>query len=137
VGRPLLLPLSGYGHETQLRQTYLDRFKEYPDYMAQETYAEVFSESRIERARSTDPQKVIKAIESEPLAWETPRGWKIMRKRITLLWRMFGVKPCSVTSMVSRFSRICRPYGGTDLQNPEELKAVRDSYEKRMKEAKK
>lgn len=36
-------------------KTYLDRFKEYPDYMAEETYAGVyFLKAAIERAGTTD-----------------------------------------------------------------------------------
>ncbi len=49
--------------------------------MAQETYAGVyFLKAALERARTTDAQKVIKAIETELLAWENPEGWKIIRK---------------------------------------------------------
>lgn len=59
---------------------YYERFKEYPDYMAGETYAGVqFIKAAVERAGTTDPDKLIKAVESRPLAWETPEGWKIMR----------------------------------------------------------
>jgi len=62
-------------------KAYYDRFKEYPDYMAGETYAGVyFIKAAVERAGSTDPEMIIKAVEKEPLAWETPEGWKIMRK---------------------------------------------------------
>jgi len=121
-------------------KTYLDRFKEYPDYMAQETYAGVyFLKAAIERARTTDPQKLIKAIESEPLAWETPEGWKIMRKGDhsvveDVVWgeTMFSEKygfAVLKNLQAIQAEQICR--------TPEELKAVRDSYEKRMKEAKK
>ena len=121
-------------------KSYMDRFKEYPDYMAQETYAGVyFLKAAIERARSTDPQKLIKAIESEPLAWETPEGWKIMRKEDhsvvedvvwgeTLFSDKYGFAVLKNLQAIQA-EQICR--------TPEELKAVRDSYEKRMKEAKK
>lgn len=62
-------------------KVYQERFKEYPDYMAEETYAGVyFLKAAIERAGTTDTEKVIAAVEKEPLAWETPEGWKIMRK---------------------------------------------------------
>ena len=58
---------------------YYDRFKEYPDYMAAETYAGVyFIKSAVERAGTTNTEKIIQAVEKEPLAWETPEGWKIM-----------------------------------------------------------
>jgi branched-chain amino acid transport system substrate-binding protein len=59
---------------------YFERYKEYPDYMAEETYAGVyFLKAAVERARSTDADAIIKAVEREPLAWPTPEGWKIMR----------------------------------------------------------
>src|SRR5271157_5917760 len=62
-------------------KNYLERFKEYPDYMAEETYAGVyFIKAAVERAGSVDAHRVIAAVEREPLAWETPEGWKIMRK---------------------------------------------------------
>ncbi len=61
-------------------KAYYERFKEYPDYMAGETYAGVqFIKAAVERAGTTDPDKLIKAVEGRPLAWETPEGWKIMR----------------------------------------------------------
>jgi len=61
-------------------KAYYDRFKEYPDYMAGETYAGVqFIKAAVERAGTTDPQALIKAVEREPLAWESPGGWKVMR----------------------------------------------------------
>jgi branched-chain amino acid transport system substrate-binding protein len=61
-------------------QTYYDRFKEYPDYMAGETYAGVyFIKAAVERAGSVEMDEVIQAVEREPLAWETPEGWKVMR----------------------------------------------------------
>lgn len=62
-------------------KAYLDRFKEYPDYMAGETYAGIyFIKAALERAGTTDAEKLIEAVEKEPLAWETPEGWKTMRK---------------------------------------------------------
>lgn len=58
---------------------YHDRFKEYPDYMAAETYAGIyFIKAAVERAGTTNAEKIIAAVEKEPLAWETPEGWKIM-----------------------------------------------------------
>lgn len=60
--------------------TYLKKFNEYPDYMAGESYAAVyFLKAAIERAGSIDSDTVVQAVEKEPLAWETPEGWKIMR----------------------------------------------------------
>ena len=61
-------------------KAYQDNFKEYPDYMAGETYAGVyFIKAAVERAGTTDTEAIIKALEKEPLAWETPEGWKVMR----------------------------------------------------------
>ncbi len=59
---------------------YYEKYKEYPDYMAEETYAGVyFIKAAVERAGSTQAEAVIKAVEKEPLAWMTPEGWKVMR----------------------------------------------------------
>ena len=61
-------------------QKYLARFNEYPDYMAGETYAGLyFIKAAVERAGTADTSKIIAAVEKEPLAWESPEGWKIMR----------------------------------------------------------
>ena len=61
-------------------KTYRERFNDYPDYMAGESYAGVlFIKAAAERAGSIDAEKIIAAVEKEPLAWETPEGWKIMR----------------------------------------------------------
>ena len=61
-------------------KAYQDRYKGYPDYMAGETYAGVyFIKAAVERAGTTDTEAIIKAVDREPLAWETPEGWKIMR----------------------------------------------------------
>jgi branched-chain amino acid transport system substrate-binding protein len=61
-------------------KAYQDRFKEFPDYMAGETYSGVyFIKAAVERAGTTETEAIIKAVEKEPLAWETPEGWKIMR----------------------------------------------------------
>lgn len=61
-------------------EAYRKRFNEYPDYMAGETYAGVyFLKAAVERAGSTDPDEIVRAVEREPLAWETPEGWKVMR----------------------------------------------------------
>lgn len=61
-------------------ETYHKQFKEYPDYMAGESYAAVyFLKAAVERAKSADADAVVQAVEQEPLAWETPEGWKVMR----------------------------------------------------------
>jgi len=38
-----------------------------------------FIKAAIERAGTTDTEAIIKAVDREPLAWDTPEGWKIMR----------------------------------------------------------
>ena len=119
---------------------YQERFKEYPDYMAEETYAGIyFLKAAIERAGSTDTEKVIAAVEKEPLAWETPEGWKIMRKEDHQV----------VEDVVWGETAYSEKYGFAILKNmqsiqaegicrtPAELKEVRMNYEKRLKEQKK
>ena len=60
--------------------SYRAKYKQYPDYMAGETYAGVyFIKAAVERAGSLDADKIIAAVEKEPLAWNTPEGYKIMR----------------------------------------------------------
>ena len=108
--------------------------------MAQETYAGVyFLKAAIERAGTTNTEKVIAAVEKEPLAWETPEGWKIMRKEDHQV----------VEDVVWGETAYSEKYGFAILKNmqsiqaeeicrtPEELKAVRSNYEKRLKEQKK
>jgi branched-chain amino acid transport system substrate-binding protein len=115
-------------------KTYYERFKEYPDYMAEETYAGVyFIKAAIERAGSINTEKIIKAVEREPLTWETPEGWKIMRKEDhsvveDVVWgeTMYSEKYgfAILKNMQSiQAEEICR--------TPEELKAVRANYEKK------
>jgi branched-chain amino acid transport system substrate-binding protein len=59
---------------------YYARFNEYPDYMAGETYAGVyFIKAAIEQAGSIEADKIIEVLETRPLSWETPEGWKTMR----------------------------------------------------------
>jgi branched-chain amino acid transport system substrate-binding protein len=124
----------------QFVKVYQERFKEYPDYMAQETYAGVyFLKAAIERAGTTNTEKVIAAVEKEPLAWETPEGWKIMRKEDHQV----------VEDVVWGETSYSEKYGFAILKNmqaiqaeeicrtPEELKAVRANYEKRLKQEKK
>jgi branched-chain amino acid transport system substrate-binding protein len=120
-------------------KTYSERFKEYPDYMAEETYAGVyFLKAAIERAGTTDTEKIIQAVEKEPLAWETPEGWKIMRKEDHLVvedvvWgeTVYSEKygfPILKNIQAIQAEEICR--------TPKELKDVRENYEKRMKQGK-
>jgi branched-chain amino acid transport system substrate-binding protein len=120
-------------------KTYLERFKDYPDYMAEETYAGVyFLKAAIERAGSLDAEKIIDAVEREPLAWETPEGWKIMRKEDHAV----------VEDVVWGETAYSEKYGFSILKNlqaiqaeqicrtPDELKEVRMNYEKQLKEKK-
>ena len=59
---------------------YQKKFKQFPDYMAGETYAGVyFIKAAVERAGSLDADKIVAAVEKAPLAWDTPEGFKIMR----------------------------------------------------------
>jgi len=124
----------------QFVKAYQERFKEYPDYMAQETYAGVyFLKAAIERAGTIETGKVIAAVEKEPLAWETPEGWKIMRKEDHQV----------VEDVVWGETTYSEKYGFAILKNmqsiqaeeicrtPAELKEVRANYEKRLKEKKK
>ena len=117
-------------------RSYYDRFKEWPDYMAEETYAGVyFIKAAVERAGTTDAEKVIGAVEREPLAWETPEGWKIMRAQDHSV----------VEDVVWGETAYSDKYGFAILKNmqaiqaeqicrtPEELKEVRAGYEKRLK----
>jgi len=116
-------------------KTYRDKFKDYPDYMAGESYAGVlFIRAAAQRAGSTNAEKIIEAVEKEPLAWETPEGWKIMRGEDhsvveDCLWgeTVFNEKygfamPKSFTSIQGE--EICR----TD----QELKEVRANYQKKL-----
>ncbi|MGD8294742.1 MAG: ABC transporter substrate-binding protein [Desulfobacterales bacterium] len=117
-------------------KNYYTRFNEYPDYMAGETYAGVyFIKAAIERAGTIEADKIIEAIEKEPLSWETPEGWKTMRPEDhsvveDCLWgqtspnKKYGFAiPISFESIQGE--EICR----TD----EELKAVREEYKKMSK----
>ena len=120
-------------------KAYQERFKELPDYMAEETYAGVyFIKAAVERAGTTDTEKVIKAVEREPLAWETPEGWKIMRAQDhavveDVVWGetaysdKYGFAVMKNVQAIQA-EQICR--------TPEELKEVRAAYEKRLKEGK-
>jgi hypothetical protein len=98
-----------------------------------------FLKAAIERARTTDPQKLIRAIESEPLAWETPEGWKIMRKEDHSVAEdvVWGETMFSDTYGFAILKNLQAIQAEQICRTPEELKAVRDNYEKRMKEAKK
>jgi branched-chain amino acid transport system substrate-binding protein len=121
-------------------KAYTEKFKELPDYMAEETYAGVyFLRAAIERAGTTDSETIIEAVEDEPLAWETPEGWKIMRKEDHQV----------VEDVVWGETIFSEKYGFAILKNmqsipaeeicrtPEELKEVQSNYEKRISGQKK
>ena len=116
--------------------SYRDRFKEYPDYMAEETYAGVyFLKAAIERAQALEADKIIAAVEREPLAWETPEGWKIMRKEDhqvveNVVWGETGYSEKYGFSVLKNMQaiqaeQICR--------TADELKEVRAGYVRRTK----
>ncbi len=87
----------------------------------------------IERAGTTETEKIIESVEKEPLAWETPEGWKIMRKEDhsvveDVVWgqTVYSEKHgfAILRNMQSiQAEEICR--------TREELKEVRENYEKR------
>ncbi|HNY70630.1 MAG TPA: ABC transporter substrate-binding protein [Syntrophorhabdus sp.] len=115
---------------------YQERFKELPDYMATETYAGVyFIKAAIERAGTLNADKIVTAVEKEPLAWETPEGWKIMRKEDhavveDVVWGetdysdKFGFAILKNMQAIQA-EEICR--------TPEELRAVRENFMKRIR----
>ena len=120
-------------------KAYYDRFKEYPDYMAGETYAGVqFIKAAIERAGSADPAKLIKAVERRPLAWETPEGWKVMRAEDhqvveDCLWGETTFNEKYGFSMPKNYVSI---QGEEICRTAEELKEVQTNYKKKMSEKK-
>ena len=119
-------------------KAYRERFKELPDYMAEETYAGVyFIKAAAERAGSTDADRIIKAVEKEPLAWETPEGWKIMRAQDHAVVEdvVWGKTVQSAGYGFAVLKNIQAVQAEQICRTPDELKAVREGYEKRMKEA--
>ena len=108
-------------------KAYRERYKEYPDYMAGETYAGVyFIKAAVERAGTVDSEAIIKAVEKEPLAWETPEGWKIMRPQDhsvveDCLWGLTTYNEKYGFSMPKTFDSI---QGAEICRTAEELKQV-------------
>jgi branched-chain amino acid transport system substrate-binding protein len=120
-------------------KAYFERFKEYPDYMAEETYAGVyFLKAAIERAKSTDADKIVEAVEREPLAWETPEGWKIMRTEDHQVVEdvVWGETTFSEKYGFSVLKNIQSIQGEQICRTSDELKEVRAGHEKRLKEGK-
>jgi branched-chain amino acid transport system substrate-binding protein len=104
-----------------------------------ETYAGVyFIKAAAERAGTLNAEKIVAAVEREPLAWETPEGWKIMRKEDHAV----------VEDVVWGETAFSDKYGFAILKNmqaiqaeeicrtPEELKAVQDNIAKKTKAGK-
>ncbi|NWF91733.1 MAG: ABC transporter substrate-binding protein [Syntrophaceae bacterium] len=120
----------------QFVKNYMDRFKDYPDYMAAETYAGVyFIKAAIERAGTLDTEKLIEAIEKEPLAWETPEGWKIMRKEDHAVVEdvVWGETIYSERYGFSILKNMQAIQGEEICRTPQELKEVRAKYEKKIR----
>lgn len=117
-------------------KTYQDRYKELPDYMAAETYAGVyFIKAAVERAGTLNADKIITAVEREPLAWETPEGWKIMRKEDhsvveDVVWGETVYNDRYGFAILKNMQAI---QGEEICRTPDELKAVRENFEKRVK----
>lgn len=123
----------------QFVKTYMERFKDYPDYMAMETYAGVyFIKAAIERAGTMDTEKLIDAIEKEPLAWDTPEGWKIMRKEDHAVVEdvVWGETIYSEKYGFAILKNMQAIQGEEICRTPQELKEVRANYEKKMKKEK-
>jgi branched-chain amino acid transport system substrate-binding protein len=115
-------------------KTYQDRFKELPDYMAIETYAGVyFIKAAVERAGTLNADKIVAAVEREPLAWETPEGWKIMRKEDHAVVEdvVWGETAFSDTYGFAILKNMQAIQGEEICRTPDELKAVRDNFEKK------
>ena len=113
---------------------YYARFNEYPDYMAGETYAGVyFIKAAIERAGTTEADKIIEVMEKSPLSWETPEGWKTMRSEDhsvveDCLWGQTSPNEKYGFAIPKSFESI---QGEEICRTDEELKAVREEYMKK------
>jgi branched-chain amino acid transport system substrate-binding protein len=113
---------------------YYARFKEYPDYMAGETYAGVyFIKAAIERAGTIEADKIIEAMDKGPLSWETPEGWKTMRSEDhsvveDCLWGQTSPNEKYGFAIPKSFESI---QGEEICRTDDELKAVREEYMKK------
>ncbi len=104
--------------------------------MAEESYAGVyFLKAAIERAGTTDSEAIIKAVEREPLAWENPEGWKMMRTEDHLAVEdvVWGETVYSEKYGFAILKNIESIQGELVVRTAEELKEIRANYEKRMK----
>lgn len=120
-------------------KTYQERFKELPDYMAVETYAGVyFIKAAVERAGTLNADKIVAAVEKEPLAWETPEGWKIMRKEDHAVVEdvVWGETLYSDKYGFAILKNMQAIQGEEICRTPEELKAVQDNFVQKAKSGK-
>ena len=120
-------------------KSYFEKYKEYPDYMTEETYAGVyFLKTAIERAKSVDADKIVEAVEREPLAWETPEGWKVLRKQDHQVVEdvVWGETTFSKKYGFAILKNIQSIQGEQICRTDKELEEVRANYEKRLKEGK-
>lgn len=120
-------------------KTYQERFKELPDYMAVETYAGVyFIKAAVERAGTLNADKIVAAVEKEPLAWETPEGWKIMRKEDHAVVEdvVWGETLYSDKYGFAILKNMQAIQGEEICRTPEELKAVQDNFVQKAKAGK-
>jgi branched-chain amino acid transport system substrate-binding protein len=112
---------------TAFIQAYQNSYGELPDYMAAETYAGVyFIKAAVERAKSTNAKKFVKAVEKEPLAWSTPEGWKVMRNKDhqvveDVLWGKTAYTTGDVRSKIIDIQSI---QGEMITRTPDELMAI-------------
>ena len=115
---------------------YYARYNEYPDYMAGETHAGVyFIKAAIERAGTTEADKIIAAVEKEPLAWETPEGWKVLQPADhsvveDCLWGETAYNQKYGFAIPASFESI---QGEEIGRTAEELKNVREEFKQRTK----
>jgi branched-chain amino acid transport system substrate-binding protein len=115
-------------------KTYQERFKELPDYMGEETYAGIyFIKAAAERAGTLNADKIVAAVEKEPLAWETPEGWKIMRKEDHAIVEdvVWGETVYSEKYGFAILKNMQAIQGEEICRTPEELKAVRENFAKK------
>jgi branched-chain amino acid transport system substrate-binding protein len=115
---------------------YYARYNEYPDYMAGETHAGVyFIKAAIERAGTTQADKIIAAVEKEPLAWETPEGWKVLQPADhsvveDCLWGETAYNQKYGFAIPASFESI---QGEEIGRTAEELRNVREEFKQRTK----
>ena len=115
---------------------YYARFKEYPSYMAEESYAGVyFLKAAVERAGTTNTEKIIDNLERFPLAWETPEGWKIMGpiSHMVIEDVVWGKTVYSEKYGFAILKDVVSIQAEEIGRTPDEIKAIRDAYDKKAK----